>query len=202
MSDPICRFECEVEELDQDLVVSYRLSNRGPGEVGVFNRLATSGLDGLAVYLSDNVYVEVEDEKLVVKKIALPLPEGVQVTVQPIPDVTRLPAGHTLSERITLPLPARVNHPFRLISLLSASPGSSIVADQAVTVDTLQIQVGVFDAQELNFLPASPAAPDAFRVWPPGLAFDRQIVFSCEARLRTPIVVLDYRVVGAQSAGG
>ena len=152
-------------------------------------------MDGRLNLPPDLIYVDVKDNLLELSKIVLPIPKGLQVA-EALPGVTKVDAGKEFKEEVTLRVPVEVFQTYRPALLKGQNPTADIVADKALKVEQIQVNIGAFalDAHT-NLVPMSPAYPDVFRVWPPGPAADHQVVLTYQMKLPAPLAVLDYRVV-------
>ena len=72
------------------LSVHYRVVNTSRSAIGLFNRLEQGGTSRDSQFPPDLVYVELDGETLHLLKMALPVPTGLQVTVRPLPMVSRV----------------------------------------------------------------------------------------------------------------
>lgn len=185
------RLECAVNLTPQTLEIDLTLHNHGSVDVGVFNRIAATQPDGTLLFSPDLCYVEIEHDVLLVRKMALPIPEGLSMTAYVPPYASRLPAGQKLSERVRLPLPVKVMQPFKRALLKG-----QVVADRPVSARSLMVEVGIFPIDgSVQLVAENPAFPDVFTALPPGPAVTRQHVLSKSFSPRQTIPVLDYRAV-------
>lgn len=177
------------------LRVSYTLLNRTGITIGVFNRIMTVGADGTRNFLPENVYVQWENSQLHLRKMALPPPEGLEMTVRLLPHATRLEANATEHEEFVLALPVKVNHPYQRALLAGANPKAEIVAAEPRATKDIVFSLGVFPCDQPNLLQPVSAFPGVYRISNPGYADSHQLVVTRQTALQTPITVLDYRAI-------
>src|SRR5205085_7161155 len=84
------RLEFKAETTVSGLRVSYFLITDSQTAVGVFNRLMAVASDGTRNFSPENIYIELENSELHLRKMALTPPEGLQMTVRPLPHESRL----------------------------------------------------------------------------------------------------------------
>jgi len=189
-------FACTLKEEQNRLAVTYTVGNHGAIDVGVFNRIESAEPNGAMKYPSNLVYVDLEDSTLRVRKMVLPIPFGLTMTVRPVPYVTRVGPQQSFTEEFSLEAPIAAYDPLTRAALAGANPGADVVANRPEQARRLIFSVGVFRSDPgFRFIPVSHQDPDIYRVWPPGPPVDRQQVLSKEFVLATPITVLDYRAV-------
>lgn len=190
------QFACTVKVEPPALRVSYTVKNASAAAIGLFNRIPSVLLDGRVNLAPEVIYVDVKDNVLELSKLVLPIPDGLQVAARILPHVSKVDAGKEFKEEITLRIPVEVFQPYRRALLKGKNPTADIVADKALKVEAIQVSIGVFPTDShTKFVPVSPAYPDVFDVWPPGPAYEGQVVFTHSAKLPAPVAVLDYRVV-------
>jgi hypothetical protein len=191
--------QAKIRAEGQRLLVSYEIKNSSTGEIGVFTRIPAVRADGTLDLSPSSIYVELADGTVELKRIILPLLEGLKVAERTAPLAAKLAQGQTFKEEFALPLPLPVCQPFQRAKLAAtAPPPADVVASDPVQVSTVRLMIGVFAlaGQELiNLNPVSPAYPNVYRVWPPGVALSRQVVLTHETKLPAPIQVLNYKVV-------
>jgi hypothetical protein len=184
------------------LRVGYRIRNEGPGDVGLFNRLPTKRLDGTLHFGAENVYIDVEsgaEPVLHLRKMALPVPEGLAVAVRETPFITPLAEGQEFVEDFALHVPVAACNPLREAQLVGATAGP-VAADAPVDVQAVVMSIGVFAiAPSWRLIPATPLHSDIVRIWPPGPPVDGQWVVMQRMALDEPLPTLDYRALEPQS---
>ena len=174
------------------LEIVATLSNRGPADVGVFNRIPVTRGDGTMSVSPDVAYVELEGDTLLVRKMALPVPEGLTLAAYVPPYASRLAPGQVLTETIRLPRPVKVMQTFRRALI---GTGGEVVTDRPGSARTVTVAYGLFPLAGVRLVPENPAHPEALTALPAGPAVTGQRVLSFSATLVEPIAVLDYRVV-------
>jgi hypothetical protein len=205
MASPELRvtLDCTIQVEAPALRVAYTLKNEMDTEVGVFNRLPTVRLDGTLQVLPENVYVDLEGITLHVKKLDLPVPKTLSVTVRLTPFVTRLPPRQAFQEEFRLHIPVAVCEPYRRALLTGTAPGADVVACKPAKAEIVTFSLGAFPVdKDIRFVSLAPALPGTFQVWPPGVAAARQVVLERTVRLASPLPVLDYQAVPANPTGG
>ena len=106
------------------------------------------------------------------------------------PFATRLEAGGTVEERIRVPLPAKVRHPYK-----RAVFDGQVTASRKAEATAIALSIGLVPVDADCRLSADqPAYKEHCRVLPPGVAVARQIMIRWTAALPRPIEVLDYEV--------
>ncbi len=184
-------FDCKLTEAASHLTISYGVHNGSAHDVGVFNRIRAVSPDGTSSFDPDVAFIDIEGDVLLVRKMALPIPEGLSMTSYIPPRVSRIPPGQSLSESMTLRAPIKVMQPFRRAMLRGQA-----VADVPATAHVVQVTVGVFSCDGACALTADdPAFPDVWTAFPPSAALSRQQLFSRQFSLQRPVAVLDYRAV-------
>lgn len=190
------QFTCTIKVEPPALRLAYAVKNGGNAPVGLFNRLEGVHMDGRVNLSPDLIYVDVQGTVLELSKLVLPIPQGLQMSEQALPHVTKLDAGKEFKEEITLRVPVEVFQPYRRALLKGQNPEADIVADKPMKADAVQFSLGVFAVDShMKFVPVSPAYPDVFRVWPPGPALDGQVLLIYRTKIPAPLAVLDYRIV-------
>jgi hypothetical protein len=98
------KLETKFTQDDDALVISYRVTNPGPGDVYLMNRLIDTDLWSLT---ADNVLARVDRDSGVLElaKRLAEVPPDIGNPESPLP--TPLPAGETFSEVVRVPLPVR-----------------------------------------------------------------------------------------------
>ena len=109
--------ECQRIENTDNLIITYTIHNRGPSELGVFNRIPRVNPDGTTEFSPNVAYVDLKGEALMVREMTLPIPPGLKMAAYVAPHVSRLPTLAKLSWRIILPFPVKVMHPFKRAQL-------------------------------------------------------------------------------------
>jgi hypothetical protein len=189
-------FTCTVKVEPPALRVAYAVKNGSKAAIGLFNRIAGVHLDGRLNLSPDVIYVDFKDNVLELSKLVLPIPEGLQVSGQSLPKVTKVDAGKEFKEEISLRIPVEVFQPYRRALLKGQNPDADIVADKPLKAETIEVKISAFAVDHhMKFVPVSPAYPDVFDIWPPGPAHEGEEVFTHKAKLPAPVAVLDYRVV-------
>jgi hypothetical protein len=187
------QLSCAVTRRPERVELTYTLDNGEGVDIGVFNWIQWTRPDGTLAFPAATAYVELVGELLLVRKRALPIPEGLHTAVYVPPPVSRVRAGSRFEERIVLELPVQVMQPFRA-ALLGAQQIAEVVADQPASASKLRLEVGVFPVlPPLQLVPEHPAHPLVFSVSPPGPALAKQQVLSFDLALDAPLPVLDYR---------
>jgi hypothetical protein len=184
-------FDCTVVATPRWLEIVVSMFNRTRVDIGVFDRIPMEMNDGTTVYGPDVTYVELDDETLRVRKMALPIPKGLTMTAYIPPAVTRIAAGSLRRETTRLPLPVKVMQPYRRALLTGQT-----IADKRATATSVTVEVGVFPIDAgVTLQVDDPAYPDVYVVEPPGPAVARQQILSRSVRLTQPVAVMDYRSV-------
>jgi hypothetical protein len=112
--DP-CELTIAAELADSStLVLRYTVRNTGNQAVYLFNRLYHSFDPARGAFITDPnlVNVELRSEGVVLSKKIVPVPLHIDVEKPVIPLVTRVDAGGSFEERITVRLPVRVWTPY------------------------------------------------------------------------------------------
>jgi hypothetical protein len=176
-----------------ELVLSCRFRNLTGGDLAVATRLYQTNPDGSLNLVPSAAYLDVKGGVLVVEKSILAVPEGLRVAERVAPLVSRVPNLAAWQEDIRLPVPPRVCHPYRRALAAAADPGADVNADSPVSVSEVEVVFGAYPlADDLNLSPVSPAFPNVFHIFPPGVASSRQMLLRKRVKLTAPIVVLDY----------
>jgi len=190
--------ELSVAVNDNSLEIEYWLHNASGASFGVYDRIMSIGIDDSPRFLPENVYVDFEDPVLHLRKMAIPIPEGLAMSEVVPPLVSILDKGAEVHEKFTLPVPVAVCNPYKRAMLAGAAPDAAIIANKPASASSIQLSLGVFNAHEIqnvHLLPFSPAYPTVFRVWPPGPPIDHQIILAKKIDLHTPIAVGDYAAI-------
>jgi hypothetical protein len=176
-----------------ELVLSCRFRNVSGGDLAVATRLYDTYPDGSLRLTPSTAYLEVKDGVLVVEKSDLAVPEGLQVAERVMPLVSRVPNMEEWKEDLRLPVPPRVCHPYRRALVAAADPGSDVNADTPKAVTEVEVVFGAYPlAADLNLSPVSPAFPNVFHIFPPGVAGSRQVLLKARVKLPGELMVLDY----------
>jgi hypothetical protein len=189
-------FACAIQVSSAELRISYRVTNDADRRLGLFNRISAIRLDGTADYNPNNVYVDLEGRRLLVRKIVLPIPPDLKVGARDVPGITLVDRKSVFSEEIRLPLPILACNPYRRALIMLKAGGGIVAADQPVRAEEVEFSIGTFAVQEgWRFDPVSAAHPEIFRVWPPGPPVDAQRVVSQTERPPAGVEAHDYRVL-------
>jgi hypothetical protein len=183
---------CALTRRPDAVELAYTIINGEPSDIGVFNWLEWQRPDGTLAFPPSSAYVELSGEQLLVRKRALPIPEGLRMAAYVPPPASRIAAGARFDERIVLAIPVQVLQPFRA-ALMRAQVAGEVVADKPALARALRLEVGVFPLAGVSLTAIHPAHPKVFGVSPPGPAVSGQQVLSFELRLDPPLDVLDYR---------
>jgi hypothetical protein len=95
-----------------ELVVSYKVENRRPAAVYVFNLLYETDRTGNRTVDPGLAYTYADGPKFRVGKFLVAIPEGMKAESAEFPYLDLLPPGQTLAGTIRVPLPARRFHPY------------------------------------------------------------------------------------------
>jgi len=182
-------FNCGIVAERDRLRVLYEVRNRSEQDAGLFNRLGPQEPGGSPPPNPDNVYLDFDSGLLEVLKQVLPLPRGIQVSVHPVPLISKLPKGERFREEFAVPLPAKVNNPMRRMVLQAANRGSEIVAEHPAEAQQVRLCIGAFLMQRGMSLIETQGA---FRVQPTGPAVDGQVILSRTIDLSNPVPVLAF----------
>lgn len=184
-------FTCTLARAPQLLSIEYKLTNREPVTIGLFNQIIDYEIDGTWIVSPDTAYIELTGSVLSIAKRALDLPDDLSGYSNAPPYVTAIKPGKTFQERVRVPLPARVMHPFLPLLL-----DGQAVADRRTQASSLRFSVAAFPVQGDDRLRArEPAWPRLLEADLNRRATDVQRVLSREFALGTPVEVLDYRAV-------
>jgi hypothetical protein len=186
-------FDCQLEQRDDALLLAYRVVNREPHVVGIFDRIRSVLPDATLRFSSDTAWVECEPAgTLLVQKRALPVPPGVRIAANIPPECSRLVAGATREDVVRLPLPIAEMQPFKRALLIGPTPGE-VIADVPALVSRVTFTLGVFAVGGAVSLSADhPAHPDVWTATPQ--AVGEQETLSRSFELARPIGVKLYRV--------
>jgi hypothetical protein len=191
-ADPIS-FSCEIKRVKTGLTVTYAIRNDSAGDIGLFNRIPTIENYRETGFRPENTYIDFQGSSLLLRKMALPLPSGVRMTVRPVPYVTRVGNGQTYREEMTFSEPISVDDPMRRASIAAASPGRVVKATRRREAASIIFSLGYFRGDPgVRFDAVSPQYPDIYRVWPPGPPVDRQQILTKTVSLSPPVTVMDY----------
>ena len=195
-ADPEVTFTCILKEEPKRLTVSYTIANGGDNEVGVFNRIESPQPNHPLTFPPNLVYVDREGSVVEMKKVVLPIPSGLTMTMRPVPYLTRISPHRSLTEEFSVDLPISAYNPVKRADLAGNNPTADVTASNPEPVSKVVVSIGVFKSDaSVKFISVSPDYPDVYRVWPPGPPIDRQLVLSKEFVLARPVTVLDYRAV-------
>jgi hypothetical protein len=201
MTHPL-ELKLEIQREQGSLLLTITATNTGDAELGLLNRVVEPGPSGRPSYDPSNAYIDIEsvgDSALHVRKLVLPVPRGLQVGELIIPGITRLGPRASSRDQVRLPLPVPVFNPFRKALIRLKTPGATdVVASAKRIVDKLVFSQGFFEIPpDARLIPVSADPPDVFRIHPPGIATQRQVVAVAEAALEEPVEALDYEAVVA-----
>lgn len=178
--------------------ISYRVQNSSGSSIGLFNRIMSTKLDDRPHFSTRSVYIDYEQPVLHLKKMVLPLPEGLAMSELILPLVSILENGEEFVEKFILPVPVAVCNPLDRAILAAANPKAAIVANDMHDATAIRFSLGLFKVDQIpnvQLLPFSPAFPTIFRVWPPGPAVDKQIILTDKIALDSPISVGVYDTI-------
>jgi len=103
---------------EDKLEAEYSLSNQSEMDVYIFNQLYDTDLIGNATINPNRVYVFIEDDDTVVlAKKVMKIPKGILVEYPEVPFISLIHPGESISEKIILPLPVKLYHPYLKSSL-------------------------------------------------------------------------------------
>lgn len=185
---------CTLTRGPDALSLAYAVTNDEARDIGIFNWIEWLRPDGTLAFPPSSAYVELGDGLLLVRKRALPVPEGLRMAAYVPPPASLIGAGARFEERIVLPLPVVVLQPFRA-ALLRGQVAGEVVADEPAQARSLRLEVGVFALDGVRLSSIHPAHPQVLGAFPPGPALAQQQILSFDAQLEAPIDVLDYRGV-------
>ncbi len=180
-------FECKLTQRSDSLVVEYTIKNDRQEDLGVFNWITGTAIDGGYQYTPDNVYRELKGDVLVLEKIALPIPPGLRMAAYIPPHASRLRAGESLTETVTVPIPIEVRQPY-----LRALVGGEVAPRKPVMIREVEVVIGVFPLADCGLVPDHPAFPDVMTAVPPAPAVDGQVKLGARFTLGSAVEVLDY----------
>jgi hypothetical protein len=112
---PDVAFSATVTPKDGAIAISYRLTNRSPGELIVPNRVPAYGAAGTLTPDPNAVYVTGgDDDEAVLSKRVFPRPDTDKVNwaTTPLTYGTIVAPGASVAEDITVPLPLTRRHPY------------------------------------------------------------------------------------------
>jgi hypothetical protein len=191
-ADPIS-FSCEIKRVKAGLTLTYSVLNNSGDEIGLFNRIPTVENYRETGFRPENTYIDFHGSSLLLRKMALPLPFGVNMTIRPLPYVTRVGNGQAYREELTFSEPISVDDPMRRASMAAASPGKTVKAIRRREAASVIFSLGFFrSGPGIRFEAVSAQYPDVFRVWPPGPPVDRQQILTKTISLTPPATVMDY----------
>lgn len=183
------RFECAVAVTDKALEIRMTLTNQGAVDLALFNRNYQFTPERKISFPRDLAFVELEKDVLLVRKMALPVPETLSLAAYTPPFVSPLPAGQSFSETVTLPLPVKVWQPFK-----EALLDGQVSASRHAHARSIVVEVGVFPVDgPVKLLAGYPGVPDVLMADPAGIAVARQQILSKSFQLKEDLPVLDYR---------
>jgi hypothetical protein len=181
-------FDCRAAQRAGLLEVTYTIENGGGVDLGVFNHLQGIATDGGLDFSPDAVFRDVEDDTLLLMKMALPVPPRLQITAYVPPHASLVPAGKSLAETFTVPVPVKVRQPFKR-ALLSGE----VIPSKPVTARHLEVRIGVFPCgPDVRLVAEHPAWPEVLTVQTPGPALGGQEVLSARFALTPDVDALDY----------
>jgi hypothetical protein len=189
------QFTCTLMVEPPALRLTYIVKNGSAAPIGLFNRIQGVHFDGRVNLSPELIYSDIQGKILELSKMVLPIPEGLQVSERVLPHVMKVDPGKEFKEEIALRVPVEAFQPYRRALLQGQNPEADVVADKPAKAEEVQVNLGVFAVTpQMKLVPVSPAYPDVFRVWPPGPAFEGQVVLGQRIKLAAPLAVLDYRV--------
>jgi hypothetical protein len=118
-----------------ELVVSYKVENRRPGTVYVFNLLYETDRTGGRTPDAELAYTFADQAEFRVGKFLVKIPAGMKVESAEIPYLDALAPGKSLTGAVRVPLPARRFHPYYPIA------GEGAVREAARVI----LSIGVVD---------------------------------------------------------
>lgn len=173
------------------LEVHYRVDNRRSDTIAVLNQILRTGIDGGPEYSPDDVYIDLDDGALRLTKGALPVPEGLFLSVYPFPDALMIPPGTSFEETFRVPVPVKVRNPFR-----RRGKGET-VASKRGSARSVVLEIGIVPpTPACIFTRSHPAYPDVWSgVWvtaKPGVQLECQTMLTARFELDESLPVLDY----------
>jgi hypothetical protein len=185
------RFSCNLVRETDALIVSYGIDNRSSMDIGAFDRQRVTRLDGTNDFSDDLVYADLEGSDLHLRKMALPLLAGLQISAYVPPNASLIPAETKRDVTFRVPVPVRMCHPFKRALLRG-----EVIADVPAEAHSVIVEIGIFICGgSCRFESEHPAFPEVLSVIPPGPALASQSVLSQRFPLDRPLPVLDYRGV-------
>jgi len=113
------------------LEIAYTIDNREDHDIGVFNWIAWTRPDGTQTFLRRTAFIELVEDILLVRKMALPVPHGLHLAAYVPANASRIAARSVFVERIALDLPVVVMQPFRAALIAGRSIGLGVSASDA-----------------------------------------------------------------------
>jgi hypothetical protein len=181
---------CQIEQNPASLIIRWTVSNRGPMDIGIFNRVRTREGD---VWRTDKntAYFDLDGDTLVMQRLILPIPNGLSIYARIVPGVMRVAAHADYSETAELVQPIEAYQPYREALLNSWNSDRDVTVDAERKANNIKFALGYLVINpDLKLIPLSAEKPDVFRVWP--LDTSKEIIVSCAYRLQEPVRVLDY----------
>lgn len=173
------------------LGVEYTFTNLAERAVCLWNRLAAPDPGGHERLDPSAAYVDLDGATLHVRKMVLPIPKGVRSWARKVPCLSRIEPGASFHEVVVLPLPVKVNHPYRKVLLRARAPaGPPITASRPAKASEVALSLGAFLLDEGDRLVE--VAPRAFTIRPSGPAVARQVVLTETLAAPSAVPVLDY----------
>jgi hypothetical protein len=96
---------------EQSLTVEYRVQNGRRETIYLVNRVFQWTRSGLSLD-AGLVYTEVKQGQLWLNKACLAVPEHIKVESPDVPYLSKVIAGETFVEKVSIPLPLRPYHPY------------------------------------------------------------------------------------------
>lgn len=198
-------FTADVKATATELNVEYTVKNDGDGDVLLLNRIATTDVDDCAAYLPGNVYVDLDGDTLRLAKMALALPDGVNLKKRSVPEVTLVSSKQSFTERFSVPLPARIRNPMlkaliddKLYMAIKGNPaelakmGKEVLDREKKQFSRVKLVIAYAPVKpEYHLEPVSNADLDVLRVWPH--PDQEQLLFEKSFDLPGPRAALDYK---------
>ncbi|MFO0591952.1 MAG: hypothetical protein U0441_30680 [Polyangiaceae bacterium] len=185
-------FDCKLTQKPDALVVEYTIKNERSEDIGVFNRISGTAIDGARDFSPNNVYREIEGEVLKLQHIALPIPPGLRMAAYVPPHATRIAAGKSVTETFVVPVPVAVRQPYLRAKVSGA--GGEVIPAKPVTLREVDVVIGIFPLTETGLVAEHPAFPDVLTVQPPYPALSGQVKLGARFTLDPAVTVLDYEL--------
>jgi len=190
-ADPIS-FSCEIQRVKTGLTVNYVVRNDSAGDIGLFNRIPTIENYRETGFRPENTYIDLQGSTLLLRRMALPLPSGVNMTIRPIPYVTRVAKGQSYREELMFSEPISVDDPMRRAVLAKTSPGR-VPVPRRRQAESATLSLGIFQIDaEVRLTSVSAQYPDIYTVWPPGPPVDKQQILTKTVSFSPPLTIIDY----------